>query len=68
MSVIWDCIEKLEKMTTKLGTVKIGNCIDENKDILKETEVDLEEEKKYESKRHLSHYCSFLKLYQYFSK
>ena len=66
MSVIWDCIEKLEKMTTKLGTVKIGNYIDENKDILKEMGVDLEEEKKYESKRHLFSLLQFFKIISVF--
>ena len=39
-SVIWASVEKLEKMATKLGTVKIGNYIDKNKDILKEMGVD----------------------------
>ena len=66
MSVIWDCIEKLEKMTTKLGTAKIGNYIDENKDVLKEMGVDLEEEKKYESKRHLFSLLQFLKIISVF--
>ena len=43
MSAIWDGVAKLEKMKTKLGTIKEGNYTDENKDILKEIGADLEE-------------------------
>ena len=43
MSAIWNGVAKLEKMKTKLGTIKEGNYTDENKDILKEIGADLEE-------------------------
>ena len=46
ISITWDDIEDLEKTATKPGTVKIGNYIDEKKNILKEIRVDEKKKKK----------------------
>lgn len=46
ISITWDDIEDLEKTATKPGTVKIGNYIDERKNILKEIRVDEKKKKK----------------------
>lgn len=53
ISVTWEDLSKIDKMKTRLGTVKKKNYIIENKDILKEIGVDLKE-KVDKSKTHFS--------------
>ena len=53
----------MRKDDKQIHTVNIGNYIDEKKnDILKEVSVDLEEEKNYESERHLFSLLQFLRI------